>query len=196
VCSGVSQIESDSIRYNYTTTSQKLSEQQIVSCDTDDGVEGCDGGYTEGVFDYAKDTGLVSEDDYPYTSYWDVTGTCTYSSSTMTSLVGVSEYTTITGDSSTEIETAMMSHIVSTGPLSICVVAWEWASYESGILSSCDSDVDDVDHCVQLVGYEAATTSARGSTDAYWIIRNSWGEYWGVEGYLYLKYVSCVNDLS
>lgn len=185
----MSQVESDSIRYGYTTTSQKLSEQQIVSCDSDDGVEGCDGGYTEGVFDYAFSTGLVSDDDYPYTSYWDTTGTCGLTDS-MTKLVGVSDYTRITGDTTTEKEEAMKAHILSTGPLSICVVASSWSSYTGGVLSVCDSNEDDVDHCVQLTGYEAGSDSGRGDDSGYWIIRNSWGSDWGYDGYIYVKYVS------
>ena len=55
----------------------------MVSCDTTDNQVmtqnlGCDGGYTEGAFDYIRETGgLVAENSYPYAvSYYGTTGTC------------------------------------------------------------------------------------------------------------------------
>ena len=43
----------------------------------------------------------------------------------------------------------MENHVLTYGPLSICVDASSWASYVSGTLTTC---TDDVDHCVQAVG--------------------------------------------
>ena len=38
---------------------------------------GCDGGNTETAYDWVKSNGgLESDSDYPYTSFWDVTGNC------------------------------------------------------------------------------------------------------------------------
>jgi C1A family cysteine protease len=39
-----------------------------------------------------------------------------------------------------------------------------------------------MDHAVQLVGYNAAATSP------YWIVRNSWATNWGENGYILLQY--------
>lgn len=73
--SATEQIESDSIRAGYLTTSDNLSPQQIVSCDTTD--LGCGGGNPETAYMYvAKAGGLTSDSQYPYTSYWAVTGQC------------------------------------------------------------------------------------------------------------------------
>ena len=36
-----------------------------------------------------------------------------------------------------------------------------------------------LDHCVQAVGYNAAKK--------YWVVRNSWGTSWGNDGYIYVK---------
>jgi len=178
--SATSQIESDSIRAGYLTTSDYLSEQQIVSCDTTD--YGCDGGYTEYAYTYVYDNdGIVSATAYPYTSYWDTTGTCSYSASTMTTLVTVTDGTYYTLDS----EVTMAAHVKTTGPLSICLDASDWASYVSGVVSTCGTDVD---HCVQAVGLN--------SDDEYWIVRNSWGTTWGVEGYIYIEYGSDVCAIT
>ena len=43
-------------------------------------------------------------------------------------------------------------------------------------MSTCDTNVD---HCVQVVGVNL--------DDGYWIVRNSWGTEWGIDGYIYLK---------
>jgi cathepsin L len=52
--------------------------------------------------------------------------------------------------------------------------------YESGVFNGCSTTNIDLDHAVQLVGY---------GTDAgqdYWLVRNSWGESWGEDGYIRL----------
>jgi len=68
--SAVEQIESDSIRKGYTTTSEPLSTQQLVSCDDSD--LGCDGGATDTAYWYVyRAGGIEKESTYPYTSYYD-----------------------------------------------------------------------------------------------------------------------------
>jgi C1A family cysteine protease len=80
-------------------------------------------------------------------------------------------------------EETMAHHMLQTGPLSVCLAASTWSSYKSGILSKCATDVD---HCVQAVGVNL--------DEEYWIVRNSWGTDWGVDGYIYLKYVRLTHQ--
>lgn len=174
--SATEQIESDSIRLGLTTTDITLSPEQIVQCDNVDA--GCNGGNTETAFEYVqKAGGLQSDVDYPYTSYYDVTGSCVSNSSEY--IVTVTDYYSIEGESE------MASYVLSTGPLSICLSAETWSTYTSGILTTCPNEVD---HCVQAVGVNL--------DENYWIVRNSWGTEWGLDGYIWLEYGSDMCSIS
>lgn len=73
----------------------KLSEQQLVSCSTTN--EGCRGGTTYKAWNYAIDTPLSTEADYPYTSgKFHITGNCKYVEGT--GIVKVLSQTEVEGD--------------------------------------------------------------------------------------------------
>ncbi len=57
--------------------------------------------------------------------------------------------------------------MVTHGPLSVCVDASTWDSYQGGIIErNCGRQID---HCVQIVGWDDS------GNIPYWIVRNSWG---------------------
>lgn len=173
--SATEQIESDAMRTLGKTWT--LSPEQITQCATS--CYGCGGGWTESAYDYVKKTGgLETDSDYPYTSYYGVTGTCKSSSSKY--VVTVNSYTTVRGES------AMASYVQSTGPLSVCLDANNFNSYTGGIMSVCGKSVD---HCVQAVGVDTGV-------NGYWKVRNSWGTSWGEDGYIRLSYGSNTCDIT
>lgn len=170
------QIESDSIRNHLLTIDDGLSVEQIVQCDSVD--SGCDGGNTVTAFEYVKKAGGIQyESDYPYTSYYGVDGVCNSNSSNYA--VTVEDYYSITG------EEDMADYVISTGTLSICLAASTWYTYQSGIISTCDNNVD---HCVQIVGVNMK--------EGYWIVRNSWGTDWGLDGYIWIEYGSDLCSIT
>ena len=172
------QMESDAIRKGYLTTDDTLSVQQIVSCDTsDEGVDddalinyGCDGGNTESAYDWIGAVGGLSlESKYKYTSgVSEATGTCDMDEDKF--VLTVDKYHTV------DSEDEMIDYVLTTGPLSVCLDASDWSSYQSGVVSSCTSEPN---HCVQVVGVH--------TSKGYWKVRNSWGTDWGEKGFIYLK---------
>merc|ERR1712146_508951 len=85
-------------------------------------------------------------------------------------MASISAYGTISGQS------AMQKEIAARGPISCGIDAAPILNYTSGIA---DMSGEMVDHVVSVVGWGKDDT--RGS---YWIVRNSWGEYWGEMGYI------------
>jgi len=165
--SAVQQVESDAIITGLMTNKEGLSVQQVVSCDKND--YACSGGNTETAYTYiGKTGGLELESVYPYTSYYAKNGHCTSNEDKYK--ITVQGYHTI------DDEDDMEEYVLKKGPLSVCLAASSWSSYQSGVVSSCDKAVD---HCVQIVGVD--------TDNEYWIVRNSWGTEWGDKGYIYLK---------
>jgi C1A family cysteine protease len=165
--SATEQLESDAMRQLGTT--YLLSTEQVTQCTT--GAFGCGGGWTETAYAYIKNSaGVVQESDYPYNSYYGKTGTC--APDTSKAVIGLTSFTTISGES------AMATYVQSTGPLSVCVDASTWNSYNGGVMSVCGQSVN---HCVQAVGVD-------NGNDGYWKVRNSWGTAWGESGHIRLAY--------
>jgi len=158
-----------------TASTVNLSPQQIVDCDTIDGVQGCNGGLTESAYEYIIQAGGQEQiANYPYTGE---NGQCAFKSQYVDAKI--SGYTAIPKD-----ESALSGTLSTTGPLSICLDAAHWQDYESGVLSNfdcCPLLKCQMDHCVQLVGYNSTASTP------YWIVRNSWNTDWGIEGYIYLE---------
>ena len=172
--SATEQIESD----NFLKTGKllDLSPQQITSCDTTS--YGCNGGYTEHAYDYVKEAGgIESASAYPYTSGATTqTGTCDFNSKNIE--VSISGYNVVSSSKKGE---SNMAAAIQQGPLSVCVDADAFQTYQSGIIGKgCGTQVN---HCVQATGIN---TDADGKT--YWLVRNSWGTDWGQAGYVYVEY--------
>lgn len=168
--------------YQATGQNIKLSEQQIISCDKEDG--GCDGGDLPTAFDYVqKNGGIDTQKDYPDTSSAKgKDGSCKKNKN---KVVKVTDYEYAVppcegGACKNQKESDMMAALNEFGPLSVCVNA-DWDSYSKGILSSkCSGKYNQLDHCVQLVGYD--TTGSK----SYWKVRNSWASDWGEKGFIRL----------
>jgi Pyruvate/2-oxoacid:ferredoxin oxidoreductase delta subunit len=150
---------------NYGLT--PLSAQQSCSCTYS--YNGCNGGNPQNVYKTAIQNygGEESNSDYPYTQNC---GTCQVSSSKK-KYVSTNGYTNVA-------KGQLQATLDKQGPPSVAVAAESWNTYHGGVMTSC---VGSIDHAVQAVGYTSS-----GVSTPYWVVRNSWGTSWGVQGYIYL----------
>lgn len=156
---------------------KSYSEQHLVSCDTTD--SGCNGGLMDNAFAWTKSNGgLCLESDYVYTSGTSgKSGSCEASSCSKDTGIAPKSYTDVQKFS----DDAMMSALAQQ-PVSIAIEADQSAFqlYKSGVLTAaCGSRLD---HGVLAVGYGTWTDG----TD-YYKVKNSWGESWGMDGYILLE---------
>jgi len=165
----------------------ELSTQQVTSCTPNTlscgGVGGCKGSVTQLGFNYLQLFGSILDSDWPYVSGTTGDGgSCDYDLSSMTPVVGLTGYNSLTPND----EEAVMQHIAEVGPLAIALDASGWGSYQGGVFDGCSFDENiSINHGVQLVGY--GTEYGPAGTFPYWLVRNSWGENWGENGFIRLK---------
>jgi len=91
--------------------------------------------------------------------------------------VGLNKYPNITISQYGEVsgKDDMMKEIFQRGPITCGIDAAPILKYEEGISTARGSSVD---HVISVVGW------GDDNGQFYWIVRNSWGEYWGEMGYI------------
>ena len=80
----------------------------------------------------------------------------------------IAEHGTIIG------EEAMMKEIYARGPIGCGIYAPAILDYHGGIASG---KCKGADHAISVVGW------GETNGEKYWVVRNSWGEYWGERGF-------------
>jgi len=186
-------------KYDFT-----LSPQQVASCTPGNGTYGClgcNGGFTEGAYDYVKSApGLANGFFIPYEqSLTESENTKACPTAKVEAIAGELEqlqggYAQVTGykyaitpctsGSCENQNLAGLAAALEKSPLSVCVNAGAWNDYTGGVMSSAacgPMGADYQDHCVMAVGFNSTAPTP------YWIVRNSWASTWGEQGYIYLE---------
>jgi len=154
-----------------------LSPQELVSCDSVS--FGCQGGWPSWAFDYIKRVGgLVREACFPYGaknlpcpsscvdgSDWKAAHVCRCDN--YSKCIGVEQ----------------MKTCLKSGPITAAFyVPPSFLYFKSGIYKCSGSSLGL--HAIVITGYN-------NEPECHWIIRNSWGSKWGMEGYIYMACQTC-----
>lgn len=153
-----------------------LSEQNLVDCSEKFGNHGCEGGLMDNAFKYIKaNDGVDTEKSYPYKGKDE---RCKFNASSVgaddTGYVDVKH-----GD-----EDALKIAVATVGPISVAIDAghMSFQFYKDGVYDEPACSSVDLDHGVLAVGYG---TTADGKD--YWLVKNSWGKSWGMDGYIMMS---------
>lgn len=172
------------ILQNATGSDTNISPQLFLTCSEQD--QGCHGGDPLSAFKYGYDEYLTDETCTIYQGRGLENGLkCSPALKCRSCLSGgvdcfipssykiykITEYGRISGEES------MKQEIFQRGPI-VCNVAVtpELKNYTSGVFED-TTGAKDVSHSVSVVGYGVENGVK------YWYVRNSWGSYWGDEGY-------------
>ncbi|XP_003803057.1 cathepsin O [Otolemur garnettii] len=161
---------------------EDLSVQQVIDCSYNN--YGCNGGSTVNALNWLNkmQVKLVKDSEYPFKAQ---NGLCHYFSGSHSgiSIKDYSEY------DFNEQEDEMAKALLTFGPLVVIVDAVSWQDYLGGIIQHhCSSG--EANHAVLITGFDKT-----GSTP-YWIVRNSWGSSWGVDGYAHVKMGSNICGIA
>ncbi|KAM0881382.1 hypothetical protein ACQ4PT_032955 [Festuca glaucescens] len=148
-----------------------LSEQELVDCDRSYN-SGCGGGLMDYAYKFVvKNGGIDTEDDYPFRQ---ADGTCN-KNKLKRHVVTIDGYKDVPAKKEDLLLQAVAQQPISVG---ICGSAQAFQLYSQGIFDGpCPTSLD---HAVLIVGY-----GSEGGKD-YWIVKNSWGERWGMNGYMHM----------
>jgi len=152
-----------------------LSEQNLMDCSRNYGNYGCNGGLMDNAFKYIiNNRGIDTEASYPYQAY--TSYTCKYNSANKGATI--SSYKDVSSGS----EPALQNAVAYQGPVSVAIDASHssFQLYTSGVYYEPACSSTSLDHGVLTVGY------GTGTTGDYWIVKNSWGTSWGMQGYIYM----------
>ncbi len=154
----------------------------MVACDPND--YGCMGGYLNMAWEYLQNTGIVSDECYPYTAGGGQSGDC------KTSCTGTGSWKKFKSTAAGSFDTpaAIQAEILANGPIETGFTVYaDFMSYTGGIYKHVSGGVMG-GHAVKIIGWgvESGTN--------YWIVANSWDTTWGEKGFFRIAWGQCGID--
>lgn len=162
--------------WRYTNDLVTLSEKQLLDCGYGKyDAHGCSGAQLNAYFNLIKNDQngrLYKESCYPYAPQVDtcqVEPSCTYEPAVM------KDYS-----ADYDVDEELLKKYIYVNPVETGVNANCFMNYQSGIYSDATC-TGNVNHAVAIVGY-----GTENGVD-YWEVKNSWGTWWGENGYIRIK---------
>eukprot|EP00761_Pharyngomonas_kirbyi_P011061 gb/GECH01011085.1/.p1 GENE.gb/GECH01011085.1/~~gb/GECH01011085.1/.p1 ORF type:complete len:314 (+),score=44.00 gb/GECH01011085.1/:1-942(+) len=160
------------------STDVVLSPQKLISCDHRN--YGCNGGIIPVAWKYLEQSGDCTDDCMPYTSGGGTTGSCPSSCSDGSS---PQNYYAKSGSSRQFSSVgAIQQEIMNHGPVEAGFQVYQdFFSYKSGVYTHQYGGLAG-GHAIKIVGWGVDSKS----NQPYWIVANSWGASWGMNGYFWI----------
>jgi cathepsin B len=160
---------------------KQLSPQDMVSCDKGD--FGCQGGYLQKLWQYFEVTGVVSDNCLPYKSGTGYVPPCP----TVCSPGATDQwhkYHTQAGSTVNFADVASAeAAIAANGPIQAGFKVYnDFFSYKSGVYRHVSGGFAG-GHAVKVIGWGKDQKSGLD----YWIVANSWGTTWGMQGWFWIE---------
>lgn len=168
----------------------KFSEQGVIDCFIVDGDICENGGRIYYIYDFLKHYYPMLEEDYPYISINEtsITQFCKYNLSKTVNITEPVLYYLNPNEKTGYVDAYTLAYYVYYyGPVVTRVNAdcdnfafhFRYPKYVISEDTYCNST--DLNHAVVIVGWGFSSTGK-----LYWVVRNSWGEIWGDNGYAYI----------
>ncbi|WP_206082056.1 PKD domain-containing protein [Maribellus sediminis] len=158
-----------------------LSEQDLVSCS---GAGDCGGGYPSYALDYIKNNGIVDEATFPYSASEQP---CTDKGNNAQETIKIGGRIDFGSDAYPKTEDVLKDMLIKMGPLSSGQANWAHAMVLVGYKTVKEGDIlyyRDLDSNRDWVVVEAGDPLIG---KIVWIYKNSWGDYFGDNGYVYTE---------
>ena len=190
------------IREGCTALDPDLSEQYVLSCLPDAG--SCRGGSATRAFELIMDTtaegnyhnGIIPEFCFPYQADDDVP--CSDKSSNWEEfLIPISDYGYWKPDGGPGERESIKTQIMQTGPVAVGITVTDAFKTWGALIHNPTSyypyfgSFDRINHIVVIVGWKDSSSIRNGG---YWIVKNSWGDEWGYDGFFNIEYGSLNID--
>lgn len=160
------------------TVNEVLSPQFMVSCDKSN--YGCNGGYLSNAWNFMKKQGLPTDECMPYTAGQGHVEACSSKcqDGSDPKFYHAENYFRVRGGSN-----EIMAELMANGPIQLGFDVYEdFLQYSGGVYHHVSGRMLG-GHAVKLVGFGYSESQKM----PYWIIANSWGEEWGMNGYFWMK---------
>jgi len=166
------------IAQNTPDTNFDTAEQILVSCS---GAGSCSGGYISSASSFIRNTGLPGESCHPYTA---TNGNCSDACQNWR----LSTYKIVNYYGVSATVDAIKTALVTYGPVVTTMRVFnDFFSYSGGVYSHVAGNFAG-NHAILIVGYD--------DNNQCFIVKNSWGTWWGEAGYFRIAYSQMACALS
>jgi len=163
-----------------------LSTQDLTSCDTSN--LGCNGGNLAPAWRYMLNTGIVSEDCYPYQM-----GTCKHPGCSElptpkcnqtcknSATFSADKHHAATEYAIARDEAQIRQEIYTNGPVEAAFTVYQdFNNYQSGVYHHVSGSAEG-GHAIKIIGWGTEANTP------YWLVANSWNTDWGDKGFFKIR---------